>query len=80
MTGIHLNSIGSTLLDQRELDATAWPLVDRIVVDTQLALKESGDALVANTSDLRRKHAESVGARGGLGCGVGPLRLPVRGR
>jgi alanine dehydrogenase len=46
--GIHLNSIGSTLPNQRELDATAWPLVDRIVVDTPLVLKESGDALVAS--------------------------------
>lgn len=46
--GLHINSIGSTLPNQRELDATVWPLVDRIVVDTQLALKESGDALLAS--------------------------------
>jgi ornithine cyclodeaminase/alanine dehydrogenase len=46
--GMHLTSIGSTLPNQRELDSTAWPLVDRIVVDTQLALKESGDALLAS--------------------------------
>ena len=46
--GIHLTSIGSTLPNQRELDATAWPLVDRLVVDTSLVLKESGDALVAS--------------------------------
>jgi alanine dehydrogenase len=46
--GLHISSIGSTLPNQRELDSTVWPLVDRIVVDTSLVLKESGDVLAAS--------------------------------
>lgn len=46
-TGLHINSIGSTLPGQRELDSTIWPVIDRIAVDTISALKESGDVLAA---------------------------------
>ena len=45
--GLHVNSIGSTLPDQRELDEGAWKLADRIVVDTLGVLRDSGDALAA---------------------------------
>jgi ornithine cyclodeaminase/alanine dehydrogenase-like protein (mu-crystallin family) len=45
--GIHVSSIGSTLPDQRELDVSVWPVVDRVVVDTEGVLRDSGDALAA---------------------------------
>ena len=45
--GLHVNSIGSTLPDQREVDEGAWKLADRIVVDTLGVLRDSGDALAA---------------------------------
>lgn len=45
--GVHINSIGSTLPMQREIDAEVWARCDRIVIDAQLLLDESGDAIAA---------------------------------
>ena len=45
--GVHVNSIGSTLPAQREIDAEVWARCDRIVIDAQLLLDESGDAIAA---------------------------------
>lgn len=45
---VHINSIGSTLPQQRELDERVWSRVDRIVIDAALLLEESGDALEAH--------------------------------
>ena len=45
--GIHINSIGSTALEQREIDPEVWRLADRIVIDTPRLLHESGDAVAA---------------------------------
>lgn len=45
--GLHVNSIGSTLPNQRELDTSAWAAADRIVVDTPGVLRDSGDAIAA---------------------------------
>jgi ornithine cyclodeaminase/alanine dehydrogenase len=45
--GVHVNSIGSTLPIQREIDAEVWARCDRIVVDAGLLLEESGDAIAA---------------------------------
>jgi len=50
--GLHINSIGSTLPSQRELDHSAWPVVDRVVVDTRMALTESGDAIAAREAGV----------------------------
>ena len=44
---VHINSIGSTLPRQREIDEHVWSRVDRIVIDAQLLLEESGDAIEA---------------------------------
>ena len=46
--GAHVNSIGSTLPSQREIDEQTWAQVDRIVVDAALLLNESGDAIAAD--------------------------------
>ena len=45
--GLHVNSIGSTLADQREIDPDVWRVADRIVVDTHKVLHESGDGIAA---------------------------------
>jgi ornithine cyclodeaminase/alanine dehydrogenase-like protein (mu-crystallin family) len=45
--GQHVNSIGSTAPEQREIHASVWRAADRIVLDTHRLLHESGDALVA---------------------------------
>ncbi len=45
--GIHINSIGSTLPTQRELDADVWSFADRIVLDSRRLLTESGDGIAA---------------------------------
>ena len=45
--GLHVNSIGSTAPEQREIDPEVWRRADRIVLDTQRLLHESGDALAA---------------------------------
>ncbi len=45
--GLHVNSIGSTLATQREIDPAVWACADRIVLDTRRLLDESGDALAA---------------------------------
>ena len=44
---VHINSIGSTIPRQREIDAHVWDHVERIVIDAALLLEESGDALEA---------------------------------
>jgi ornithine cyclodeaminase/alanine dehydrogenase len=45
--GLHVNSIGSTAPEQREIHPTVWQVADRIILDTRRLLHESGDALVA---------------------------------
>jgi ornithine cyclodeaminase/alanine dehydrogenase-like protein (mu-crystallin family) len=45
--GLHVNSIGSTAPEQREIDPLVWQRADRIVLDTLRLLHESGDALAA---------------------------------
>jgi alanine dehydrogenase len=47
-TGLHINSIGSTLPTQRELEADVWSFADRIVVDSRRLLTESGDGIAAS--------------------------------
>jgi ornithine cyclodeaminase/alanine dehydrogenase len=47
MKGLHINSIGSTLPTQRELEPGVWSFADRIVLDSRRLLTESGDALAA---------------------------------
>jgi ornithine cyclodeaminase/alanine dehydrogenase len=46
--GLHVNSVGSTLPTQRELDPAVWSFADRIVVDTRRLLQESGDGIAAS--------------------------------
>ena len=43
----HINSIGSTLSKQREVETDVWPKADVIIVDTQNLLAESGDGIAA---------------------------------
>lgn len=45
--GVHVSSIGSTLPEQREVDADLWRAASRIVVDTSQVLDQGGDALAA---------------------------------
>jgi len=45
--GLHINSIGSTAPEQREIDPEVWRRADRIALDTLRLLHESGDALAA---------------------------------
>ncbi|HEY7066551.1 MAG TPA: ornithine cyclodeaminase family protein [Chloroflexota bacterium] len=57
---LHVNSIGSTLPTQREIDPAVWAFADRIVLDTRRLLDESGDALAAREAGAldERKIAE----------------------
>jgi ornithine cyclodeaminase/alanine dehydrogenase-like protein (mu-crystallin family) len=48
--GMHLNSIGSTLPVQREIDEQTWAMADLIVLDTLALLEESGDAVAARAA------------------------------
>lgn len=48
--GLHINSIGSTLPTQREIDPAVWSVADRIVLDTRKLLEESGDAIAAKAA------------------------------
>ncbi len=48
--GVHINSIGSTLPSQRELDEHVWSRCDRVVIDAELLLDESGDAIAAQAA------------------------------
>jgi ornithine cyclodeaminase/alanine dehydrogenase len=48
--GVHVNSVGSTLPSQRELDEAVWALADRVVVDARAVLTESGDAIAARAA------------------------------
>ena len=45
--GLHINSIGSTLPTQRELEPGVWSFAERIVLDSRRVLTESGDAIAA---------------------------------
>ena len=45
--GLHVNSIGSTAPEQREIDPAVWRRADRVAIDTNRLLHESGDALAA---------------------------------
>jgi alanine dehydrogenase len=45
--GVHVNSIGSTLPAQREIDPEVWARCDSVVIDAEVLLEESGDALAA---------------------------------
>jgi ornithine cyclodeaminase/alanine dehydrogenase len=45
--GVHINSIGSTLPAQREVDERTFEVADRIIVDTLGVLRDSGDAIAA---------------------------------
>jgi alanine dehydrogenase len=49
--GLHVNSIGSTSPEQREIDPVVWQRADAIVLDTRRLLHESGDALVAKENN-----------------------------
>jgi alanine dehydrogenase len=53
--GLHINSIGSTLKDQREIDPEVWALADRIVIDSRHVLEESGDGIAAREADAIRE-------------------------
>lgn len=46
---VHINSIGSTLPNQREIDEHVWKNVDRIIIDAEVLLEESGDAIKARS-------------------------------
>jgi ornithine cyclodeaminase/alanine dehydrogenase len=60
--GMHINSIGSTLPTQREIDAEVWARCDRIVLDAALLLEESGDAIAAREAGtLRRGDVVTLG-------------------
>jgi alanine dehydrogenase len=48
--GVHVNSIGSTLPHQREIDPEVWARSDRIVIDAAVLLAESGDAIAARAA------------------------------
>jgi len=45
--GQHVNSIGSTMPEQRELHHGVWSVIDWVVLDTRGLLRESGDAIAA---------------------------------
>ena len=49
--GLHVNSIGSTLKDQREIDPAVWTFADRIVIDSRHVLEESGDGIAAREAN-----------------------------
>lgn len=49
--GLHINSIGSTLKTQREIDPAVWAAADRIAVDTRHVLDESGDGIAAREAN-----------------------------
>jgi alanine dehydrogenase len=49
-SGMHINSIGSTLPVQREIDEQTWAVADLIVLDTPALLEESGDAIAARAA------------------------------
>lgn len=49
-SGMHVNSIGSTLPVQREIDEQTWAFADMIVLDTPALLEESGDAIAARAA------------------------------
>lgn len=46
--GLHINSVGSTLPTQRELDPAVWSFSDRIVLDFRRLLDEGGDGIAAS--------------------------------
>lgn len=58
--GLHVNSIGSTLPNQRELHHDIWGRVDRLVTDTPGALRDSGD-LIAAANEGTLEGVECVG-------------------
>jgi ornithine cyclodeaminase/alanine dehydrogenase-like protein (mu-crystallin family) len=45
--GLHINSIGSTAPEQREIAPDVWRVAHRIALDTRRLLHESGDAIAA---------------------------------
>jgi ornithine cyclodeaminase/alanine dehydrogenase len=45
--GLHINSIGSTLPTQRELEPGVFSFAERIVLDSRRVLTESGDGIAA---------------------------------
>jgi alanine dehydrogenase len=73
--GLHVNSVGSTLPTQREIDPAVWQFADRIVVDSRRLLQESGDGIAATqagaiadskVSELHEVVAGRAAGRGGL--------------
>jgi alanine dehydrogenase len=46
-SGLHINSIGSTAPEQREIAPDVWRAAHRIALDTRRLLHESGDAIAA---------------------------------
>ena len=52
--GVHVNSIGSTLPAQREIDPEVFRRSDRVVFDAEVALEESGDVLAAKEAGTFR--------------------------
>jgi alanine dehydrogenase len=61
--GVHINSIGSTMAAQRELDTDVWGRVGPVVIDSPTLLDESGDAIAAREAGtLDRDRIVDLGA------------------
>src|SRR3712207_8855674 len=67
-SGVHINSIGSTLPTQREIDEDVWRSCDRVVVDAELLLEESGDAIAARQAGRSEEHTSELQSRQYLVC------------
>lgn len=66
--GVHVNSIGSTMLQLREIDADTFARADRIVVDNRAGVeKESGDVVQAKSEN--KYPAENVAELQDLAAG-----------
>lgn len=60
---MHINSIGSTLPNQREIDEGVWAKARQVVIDSPDVLTESGDALAAEKAGtLNRDVIASLGS------------------
>ena len=69
---MHVNSIGSTLPMQREIDTEVWTRCDRVVIDAELLLEESGDAIAAREAGTLNR--ASVALLGDVVAGRTPGR------
>ena len=77
-SGVHVNSIGSTLPLQREIDPEVWARSERIVIDAAVLLAESGDALAARAAGTLDE--DRVVLLGDVVAGSQPGRLDARQR